>query len=56
MLQDAGAAFLAGGLLILIGILLARGINVPGELWGLAGTVFGYFFRGASERRGDKKR
>lgn len=43
---EAIAALIAGALLILIGLLSFTGRTVPGELWGLAGTVFGWFGRG----------
>lgn len=59
MYQDAIAAFIGAGLLLLVGVLLLTGRDVPGQLWGFLGTAVGYFLRGGQARsgeHGDKRR
>ena len=56
MLNDAVAAFLAAGILIIVGVLALQGKDAPAQFWGFLGTAVGYFFRGGVDRRAGRKR
>lgn len=49
-LHEAGITLTVGGLLIIVGVLTARRIDVPGELWALLSATVGYWIRGPIER------